>query len=72
MIIPDKTEDKNEKLVHGYQQLRKRLRIMDDDYIDNTNNKQVIKEIRDILVIMGQMLKVMNGVQKDQDVDATT
>lgn len=70
MIIPDKTDDRNEKLVHGYQQLRKRIKKLDNTYIDNTNNKVIFKEMRDILAIMLQGLKIMNGIQRDQDVDA--
>lgn len=68
--IPDRDPDRYDKIVHNYQQIRKKLKKLDDTYIDNTNNKQIFKEIRDILIDMRQLLKAGYGVRADDDKDA--
>ena len=68
--IPDNPADKYDRLVKNNKQLRRKLKKLDDAYIDATNNKQLFKEIRDILVDIRHFLKVSDGIQSDDDVDA--
>jgi hypothetical protein len=69
-ISPDRDPQRYIKVVNNYQQIRKKLRKLDDNYIDNTNNKQVFKEIRDILIDIRQLLKNSEGIRVDHDVEA--
>lgn len=68
--IADNPADKYDRLVKNNKQLRRKLKKLDDAYIDATNNKQLFKEIRDILVDIRHFLKVSDGIQSDDDVDA--
>lgn len=67
MKVPDNNGDKYDKITNNYKQIRRKLKVLDDAYIDATNNKQVLKEIRDILVDIRQLLKTAHGIQKDDD-----
>lgn len=69
MKIPDNTGDKYEKIVINFRQARQKLKRLDDNYIDNTNNKVLFKEMRDLFVDVGKILKTMNGIQRDDDTD---
>jgi hypothetical protein len=68
--IPDREPDNYEKIVHQFRQARQKVKRLDNAYIDATNNKILFKEIRDILVDIGKILKTMNGIQRDDDTDA--
>ena len=68
--IADNPADKYDRLVKNNKQLRRKLKKLDDAYIDATNNKQLFKEIRDILVDIRHFLKVSDGIQSDDDVHA--
>ena len=68
--IADNPADKYDRLVKNNKQLRRKLKKLDDAYIDVTNNKQLFKEIRDILIDIRRFLKVSDGIQSDDDVDA--
>ena len=68
--IADNPADKYDRLVKNNKQLRRKLKKLDDPYIDVTNNKQLFKEIRDILIDIRRFLKVSDGIQSDDDIDA--
>ena len=68
--IADNPADKYDRLVKNNKQLRRKLKKLDDAYIDVTNNKQLFKEIRDILIDIRRFLKVSDGIQSDDDIDA--
>jgi hypothetical protein len=67
--VPDNPPDKYEKIVHQFRQARQKVKRLDDNYIDSTNNKVLFKEIRDIFIDIGKILKTMNGIQRDDDPD---
>lgn len=67
MQIPDKVEDRYEKILHNFKQARQKLKKLDDNYIDSTNNKQLFKEMRDIFLDVGKIIKTMNGIHRDDD-----
>jgi len=67
-LEPDNEPNKYDKMVTNYKQIRHKIKKMDDAYIDTTNNKQLFKEIRDIFIDMGRILKITNGIQRDDDV----
>ncbi len=67
--IPDNDPNRYDKIVHNFRQARQKVKKLDDNYIDSTNNKVLFKEIRDIFIDIGKILKTMNGVQRDDDVD---
>lgn len=66
--IPDRTDDHYDRIIRNFKQAKQKIKKLDDVYIDSTNNKQVLKDIRDILIDIGQIFKTMNGVQRDDDV----
>ena len=68
--IPDNVPDKYGKIVHNYKQLRRKIKPWrDDSYIDNTNNKQLFKEMRGMIIDILQLYKVGYGVRQDDDTD---
>ena len=70
MNIPDNMPYKYDRIVANYKQLRRKIKPWrDDSYIDNTNNKVLFKEMRDMMIDMLQLLKNAQGIQKDDDTD---
>jgi hypothetical protein len=69
MNIPDKTPNKYDKMVLNYKQVRQKLKKLSDPYINTTDNKQVLKDIRDILKDFTLLQKHGLGIQKDDDTD---
>jgi hypothetical protein len=70
MKIPDSSPYLYEKIVTNYKQLRRKIKPWrDDSYIDNTNNKQLFKEMRDMMIDVLQLLKNAQGIQRDDDKD---
>jgi hypothetical protein len=67
--IPDRDPNQYARIAHQFRQARQKVRKLDDAYIDATNNKILFKEIRDIFVDIGKILKTMNGIQRDDDPD---
>jgi hypothetical protein len=67
--IPDREHDQYERITHQFRQARQKVKKLDDVYIDSTNNKILFKEMRDIFVDIGKILKTMNGIQRDDDPD---
>lgn len=65
----DKDPDKFDKVTANYKQIRRKLKKLDDVYIDSANNKQILKDIRDILVDIRQLLKTGHGIHQEDDVD---
>lgn len=69
MKIPDNIPDKYDKLVLNARQLRQKLATFNNAHIDSTDNKTLFKEMRAMIIDIGQILKIMNGIQKDDDTD---
>ena len=69
MKIPDRDSGKYGKVVTNYKQIRRKLKKLDDAYIDATDDKVVLKEIRDVLIDIRQLFKLENGIQRDDDID---
>ena len=69
MKIPDRPKDRYDGISRNYRQIRRKIKRLDDTYIDSTNNKVILKDIRDILVDMRQLFKLENGIQRDDDTD---
>ena len=67
--IPDKIPDRYNRLVLNARQLRQKIQSFDNTHIDSTDNKTLFREVRAMMVDIGQILKMMNGIQKDDDVD---
>ena len=70
MKIADRDPDRYDKIVNNYKQLRRKIKPWrNDTYIDNTNNKILFKEMRDMILDILQLYKVGYGVRQDDDTD---
>jgi hypothetical protein len=70
MKISDRPRDKYDKIAANYKQLRRKIKPWRDDlYIDNTNNKQLFKEMRGMMIDVLQLFKHSQGIQRDDDTD---
>lgn len=69
MKIPDNMPDKYDKLVLNARQLRQKLLAFNNAHIDATNNKELFREMRAMIVDIAQILKITNGIQRDDDTD---
>ena len=67
--IPDRTLDHYDRVLVNFVRASQKVRRLDNNYIDSTDNKILIKEIRDIFVDIMRVLKTVNGIQKDDDTD---
>ena len=70
MNIPDNLPDSYDRVKNNYKQLRQKIKPWrNDSYIDNTNNKVLFKEMRDMILDVLQLFKNTQGIQKDDDTD---
>jgi hypothetical protein len=67
--VPNNEPNNYVKIVNNLKQARRKLKPLTNEYIDATNNKQLFKEMRDVMIDILQMFKTAYGVQRDDDTD---